>query len=84
MKEKEAANARRKSSIFSSFALTGTSKASKDKEQAADRDDDNFEKNYEDKEEVIVSSYTTTTTVPLLLLLLPLPLINTNTNTTTN
>ena len=52
MKEKEANAARRKSSIFSSFALTGTSKSSKDKEQGADRDEDNFEKDYEDKEEV--------------------------------
>lgn len=62
MKEKEA-NTRRKSSIFASFSLTGTSKASKDKEQGADKEDDNFEKNYEDKEEVIVI----VSTLPLLL-----------------
>ena len=58
-KEKEA-NVRRKSSIFSSFALTGTSKASKDKEQGGDRDGDNFEKDYEDKEEVDAYLYSLT------------------------
>ena len=90
MKEKEA-NTRRKSSIFSSFSLTGTSKASKDKEQGADKEDDNFEKNYEDKEEVIVIFFngrfvaTTTLQIPS-----PIPLTTTiitisttNTNTTT-
>ena len=61
VKEKEANAARRKSSIFSSFALTGTSKSSKDKEQGADRDEDNFEKDYEDKEEVYYYHFTTTT-----------------------